>query len=492
MRVSTICNEERVALLQDFRQAIRVPLPGGQSKKCPATAPDRADIVRWDAAAGFLRRGMFLRPQELTIPNNMSSPFSSGEQRLSGGGKNVSAPDEIRRTLLQRRVASSLLLVGVSTLPMRRGNAEDRADYRYEDYSEDGGRIHIRTHGLDIGKDITPWLSLKGDYVYDGISGATPTGAPLVPGESKVVKATIEDIRRGGFIQPTLKFENNTVSPQFSYSRESDYESLGLSLSHSIDFNQKNSTVTWGVSHDFDRVLPNPGESITGVERKDTTDGLLGFTQLLGPKTLLSLNVTFGYSTGYLNDPYKRVYFEADGSYYHPGFAEQFAYTVWPENRPGHKFRQVSMVSLQHYFEKVNGAIEGSYRFHHDSYGIFSHTLTAQWHQKAGKWLTLSPMFRYYTQTAASFYGTHFPGDPALTPDDPDYTVPMPAHYSADYRLSAMDSFTYGLGASIHVHDKVSLEFGYKRYEMFGTDGVTASDQYPKAHIFTGGVSIWF
>ena len=38
----------------------------------------------------------------------------------------------------------------------------------------------------------------------------------------------------------------------------------------------------------------------------------------------------------------------------------------------------------------------------------------------------------------------------------------------------------------------LSLEMGYKRYEMFGTDGVTAADQYPTANVFTGGLTLWF
>lgn len=379
----------------------------------------------------------------------------------------------------ESRLAAGLLL------PVLAARGEDQGSYQYEDYAEEGGRIHVRTHGLFVEKEITPWLALKGNYVYDGISGATPLGAPPLPGENTVAKVTIEDIRRGGFFEPTLKLANQTFAPQIAYSEESDYRSVGVSLTHSIEFNEKNTTLTWAVSHSFDRILPNPGEAILQAENKDVTDVMLGVSQLLGPDTIFTANVTIGYATGYLNDPYKRVLF--DDFPYYPGFP----YTVFPENRPNHKLREVGYLSIQHFFEPLNGALEGSYRLHHDDWDIIANTLDLKWHQKLGRWLTLSPSFRYHTQTAASFYGTHFPGDPSLPPDDP-FFIPFPQYYSADYRISALDTYTYGLSAELKIKDRVSLHVAYQRYEMFGTDGQTAANQYPKANIWTGGLSVWF
>ena len=382
------------------------------------------------------------------------------------------------------RIKSSIRL-SLGLLPVLRSSGGDRADYRYEDYSEDGGRIHIRTHGFLFDKSLVPWLSLKGDLVYDGISGATPTGVPPLPGETAVAKATIEDIRRAGMIQPSIKLGNHIVSPQFAYSKEKDYESVGAALTHSIELNEKNTTLTWGVSHAFDRIIPNIGESITESTNKDATDIILGVTQLLGPKTILTANLTFGYSSGYLSDPYKRVLF-TDFPYF-PGFP----YTGLPESRPSHKFREVAFLSVQQFVSSLNGAIEGSYRFHHDDWDVLSSTLTVEWHQKLGKWLTISPLLRYYTQTRAYFYSTQFAGDPTIPSDDPSF-IAFPAYYTSDYRLSNFDSYTMGATASVRLHDHLSLEFAYKRYLMFGTDHQTAADQYPKAHVFTGGLTVWF
>ena len=108
-----------------------------------------------------------------------------------------------------------------------------------------------------------------------------------------------------------------------------------------------------------------------------------------------------------------------------------FPYTVFPERRPEHKFRQVGCVSLQHYFDRVNGAVEVTYRLHHDDFGVTASTVSLLWNQKLGKHVTVSPLFRYHTQTAARFYGTLFPGDPT----NPSFPIPVPQYYSSDYRL---------------------------------------------------------
>lgn len=373
-----------------------------------------------------------------------------------------------------------------------RSRGEDRVDYRYEDYAEENGRIHIQTHGLYFDTTLAPWLSLKGNYIYDAISGATPLGPPYLPGVNAANTATIDDIRNAGFIEPSFKVGNHTLSPQLAYSLESDYESIGAALNDAIELNEKNTTLQLGISHSFDHVLPNEGElnyrgNPLTKQKKDDSSALIGVTQLLGPATLLTADVTVGYSGGYLSDPYKRVLF--DDVPYYPGTdpANPNAFTVWPERRPSHKLREVLFLSLAHNFEKVNGAAEITYRLHHDSFGVTAHTLSAQWNQKITKYLILSPLFRFHTQTAADFYATHFSGDP-----DNQGVYPLPKAYSSDYRLSAMESYTYGISASIRVQEHVSLELACKRYETFGTDGVTGSQQYPKANVVTVGLSLWF
>jgi hypothetical protein len=385
------------------------------------------------------------------------------------------------------------LLLQVSAV--HRTRAEDRADYRYEDYAEEGGRIHVQTQGAYFEMALGPATALKGNFIYDAIAGATPTGAPYLPGTNAVNTVQMDDTRYAGFLEATFKFGAATLSPQVAYSEESDYRSVGIALNGTVDFNEKNTTFLWGLSHSFDQVLPNAGElsyvtglPLTSPQPKADSAVLLGLSQVLGPSTLLTLNLTVGYADGYLSDPYKRVLF--DNVPYNPGPdpANPYPYTVWPEHRPDHRFRQITFVSYQHYVEKFSGAMEMTYRFYHDDFDVTAQTVSAQWNQKLGKRVIVSPLFRFYTQTAAYFYATHFPGDPT----DPNSPIPLPAAYSADYRLSELVSYTYGLSVSARVQEHLSLEVSYLRYEMFGKDGVTSPSQYPKANVFTGGLTLWF
>lgn len=379
-----------------------------------------------------------------------------------------------------------------------RTKAEDRADYRYEDYKEADGRVHIQTHGFYFDVGLRPWLAVQGNYIYDSISGATPTGAPALNGEPDFATVPVSDIRRAGFLQAAIKTGNHTFSPQVSYSEESDYKSLGISLGDAIEFNEKNTTLSIGVSHSFDQVVPNDGQgmwvgdqytfTIDSEQEKDSTDVLLGVTQLLGPNDVFSAFLTLGYSSGFLNDPYKRVYFDGNGSdYYNPDPDPLFRYIVWPERRPDTKFRQVLFLSYQHYFEKLNAGSELTYRLHHDDFGVTAHTASLQWNQKLGKIFILSPLVRFHTQSAADFYNTHFPGDPL-----DQATMPLPKYFSADYRLSELDSLTYGVSLGAKVWKHLSLEVAFKRYEMYGRDSITHPDQYPKANVVTVGATAWF
>lgn len=388
---------------------------------------------------------------------------------------------------------------------VNRTRAENRADYKYEDYLEQGGRIHIETQGAYFDTEVKPSFSLEGNFIYDGISGATPTGTPFLHGETSFDQvpfstALMTDTRRAGFLQAAIKTGVQTFSPQISYSGESDYESIGVSLSDAIDFNEKNTTLSIGISHAFDQVLPNEGElqwvdldpasgdfmSIESALDKDTTDVLLGVTQLLGPNDLFSAFLTLGYSSGFLNDPYKRAYFDDAGLYYTEIDGLHY-YTVFPENRPDTKFRQVLFLTYQHYFEKLNSGLQTTYRFYHDDFGIIANTASLQWNQKIGKIFIVAPLFRYYIQTAADFYNTHFPGDPY-----DQGTMPISRYFSADYRLSALDSITYGVSLSARIHEHFSLDLAYKRYEMRGRDSITFPGQYPKANVFTGGLTLWY
>jgi hypothetical protein len=398
--------------------------------------------------------------------------------------------DGLRSGNVGAGLVSGLVTLVAQALHLGDARAEDHLDYRYGNYGEESGRIQIQTHSALFEVRLNNAASARGEFVYDAISGATPTGSPPPgttpfngppgPGSSQVPLAHMTDTRWAGNLATPIVWGNNITTPGFAYSLEGDYESIGISLTHSLAFNQKNSTLTFGVSHDFDTIFE---KFFIQDKKKDNTDFLIGFSQILGPRTLVSANLTLGGATGYLSDPYRGFHFD-----YYPD-----PNALFPEKRPDWKLKEVFLLALNQHVDPLDGSAEISYRFYHDSYGIFAHTASLAWFQKLGKHVIISPTFRYYWQTAASFYAPWLPGDPTVPPSDPYFSgVYIPDYYSADYRLSRLMTFTYGVNATVLIASHVTLDASYQRYEMHGLDSITSPSAYPKANVFSIGARITF
>lgn len=370
------------------------------------------------------------------------------------------------------------LIVALSLWCLGRGSlaAQNHVDYKFEQYQEDDHRIKVESHSALFDQQLGAGVALKGSVVYDAISGATPTGGPPPTGSSVVPTKEIEDERHAFTLEPRVKFGSHTVAPQVAYSDEEDYKSLALSLNYLVDFNRRNTTLDLGVSHNFDRVK---GFHLgTRTKNKESTDALLGLTQVLAPNTLFNVTLTLGTAGGYLSDPYKGFRFT--------GYPDPNA--LFPEKRPGHRTKQILSTTLTQFIEPMAASAELTYRFYHDSQELIGHTVTFEWFQSIGRRVTVAPIVRYYRQSEAYFYRRSFDADPSDTENPP--TVPIPQFYSADYRLSSLQSWTYGAGATVRLGRQWFLDAAYKRYEMRGLDGSTPQSSYARAHVYTIGLRL--
>lgn len=387
--------------------------------------------------------------------------------------KPAGGPDKaIRATRLWLRVLPLGLATGLPQ--MLRG--ENQVDYRYEYYKEDDNRMTIDTHSVYFEQSMVESIIAKGELTYDGISGATPTGTVYPNGQ--IALTHLLDNRRAVSLQLDCKLNNNTITPGFAYSTESDYESYGISLNDSQQFNEKNTTLQFGVSQNFDSVRNTDHDTEQYVwSGKSTTEGFIGISQILTPKTIMNATFTYGNDSGFLSDPYRLAGYLPDG----------FPFSIGvPERRPSHRNKEIVYASVTQYVDKLNASIEGSYRFYHDSYGIVGNTVGVTWHQWLGKHLILEPMFRFYEQSAANFYSTLFYGPFTINPNGPN------GMHSSDYRLSELYTLDYGTQLTGVITDWMHVVAGYHRYDMEGLDGKTNSAMYPRANIFNIGISfLW-
>lgn len=413
-----------------------------------------------------------------------------------------------------------VVALGLPLIAVSRGRADDSVGLSHQTYSEAHDRTQVQTETLRIEKTITPWLDVTLRETYDGISGATPigapeirqltmrdprTGVPIPPSsitgftrqldavsgasqtggsgpmaQNQLPLSESIDVRLATDIAVALTHGPHRLVPEFSFSNESDYRSYGFALNYSYEFNEKNTTLNLGWSHAYDRVLANPFTFLTHSTVKNTDNFLIGGTQLLSPGTLLGANLTIGYAHGYLNDPYLGVVFnESD-------LDPDNRVVLSPEKRPSTRNSQALLLSLTQSVAPLDASIESTYRFYHDSYGIFASTVSVAWFQRIGRSIVVSPSARYYYQTAADFYAIQFPGDPTNNPQA------VPRFYSADYRLSELETITLGLEANVKLRDQWDLHLGYQRYWMRGLDGETSQSAYPTANIFTIGLTYSF
>jgi hypothetical protein len=358
--------------------------------------------------------------------------------------------------------------------------ADDFVAYKYENYEESGGRVGVRTQGLTANEDIGTTMELGLTLMNDAIAGASPTGIPAPAGSGQVPLAELSDHRKEWEVDFSRRIGDVEITIGTSQSREHDYVSRGWSLNTTTDLNQRNTKLLLGVAgHDDDvETFYDPQHAYVG---KQAFSAIAGLTQVIDPRTFVTLNVTWSRETGYLSDQYKLVQKTEElvaGSFFPLAFAE---------NRPGERNMGSVFAAVNRAYPGAHGALEASYRFYADTFGVEANTVELRWIQKLGDVVSLSPELRLYRQGAADFY-TYNLDATALTPT----VVPNPngPAYSSDYRLSSFDALTYGLRATWKVRAHVQLELSFDRYAMHGLDGVTPQSAYPVANIVSAGARV--
>jgi hypothetical protein len=159
---------------------------------------------------------------------------------------------------------------------------------------------------------------------------------------------------------------------------------------------------------------------------------------------------------------------------------------TFAENRPDERDKRIVLIGLNRSFPEVNGAIDATYRYYNDTFGIDAHTIDLAWFQRLGSRVVLRPSFRFYDQSAANFYIYNLDQTSIVpTGSGPQRGGPF---YSSDFRLSAFRAYTRGIKVIWNINDAFTVDASFERYEMHGRDGVTPQSAYCRANIGTLGI----
>jgi len=360
----------------------------------------------------------------------------------------------------------------------RAAKAENSLAYEYEDYSEPDGRVGVTTQSARIDQDLGTDMHLALSGVTDAIAGATPSGQPAPQGSDQVALSELHNYRKAWEADLSRQITDFNVAVGFSRSIEDDYESNGWSVNTLTNFNQKNTTLLAGVAGTDDdvEIFFTPA-----WRNKHSTNYIVGVTQLLDPHTFVTVDFTWGRLTGMLDDPYKVV---QKSTQVLPGI---FLPVTFSDNRGDIRDKGTLFVSVNHDVSSWHGALEASYRFYADTYGITSSTGEFAWLQRLGRRFILKPDIRLYQQTAADFYHYNLDTTSIVPTRIPN---PQGPHYSSDARLSAFDEAGASIKLTWKATDWLQFDASFGGYRQHGTDGVTPQSAYYRATVSTAGMKV--
>lgn len=331
-------------------------------------------------------------------------------------------------------------------------------------YYHEDGRIQAIEPVVEVSKLFSDGQALSFNATFDSLSGSSPNGAltshtaqtfaspsgkashtyTIAPGQLPV-DPHYEDARiavGGNWTVPATRLDE--VSLGLKLSDEHDFFSVTTNASIAHDFNEKNTTLSLGVSNEYDSLSPIGGAPVPGSDyslaekaggkTKDGVGLLLGVTQVMTRNWLSEFNLSVDRFTGYLNDPYK-IASIIDSA----GATLGYQY----ESRPDQRVRKSAYWENRvTWTQHLSTAL--SLRYMADDWGVRSDT--AQLHLRwtlADRTRYIEPTVRWYRQTAAEFY-TPF----ILSTTD----KPTTGYESSDDRLGPFHAMTYGLKYAQKLH----------------------------------------
>jgi hypothetical protein len=365
----------------------------------------------------------------------------------------------------RRLMAASCALLGAGAARSQEASVAASGSGLLEDWSVDSALAYYHENGrvqavepvVNVSKIFADGESLNFNATFDALSGASPNGAlpsrssqtftgpsgkashayTIAPGQLPA-DPNYHDTRfaaGGDWTLPLTRVDNLSVGAKFSV--EDDFVSATVNASIAHDFNDKNTTLSFGFFNEFDSLHPIGGapvagsdyelaEKQTGGKTKDGVGALLGVTQVMTRNWLSEFNLSVDRFRGYLNDPYK-ITSIIDSAGNTSGY--EF------ESRPDQRTRKSA------YWENrvawsAQLSTGLSLRYMSDDWAVRSDT--AQLHLRwswSNRERYIEPTFRWYRQTAANFY----------TPFIMDTAKQSTGFESADSRLGAFRALTYGV-----------------------------------------------
>ncbi|OAI02696.1 hypothetical protein A1353_15750 [Methylomonas methanica] len=282
-------------------------------------------------------------------------------------------------------------------------------------------------------------------------------------------------------------FDDNTLAFSGGMSEEPDFISNFGSVTLSHEFNNKLSTVSAGYNISSNQITRSTdaahgaadehthgdndnSPNYQALNETSASHGFnLGFSQILSKNTLFHSSASYTRQNGYLSNPYKYVYIRGEVTpeeYYQIYQGSNGAPINWNaitklemvgtelfrEVRPDLRNQWSIANRINQYIPSLDASVHFDYRFYADDWGVNSHTAELKWYQSLPMGITVTPSFRYYSQSQAEFFAPYF-----LAPR-------ADGHYSSDFRLADFGALSGGITFSKQFNKGVTLDAGFEYY----------------------------
>jgi hypothetical protein len=259
---------------------------------------------------------------------------------------------------------------GAVTLP------EDRAEALFHVY--DGGGVTASGPALLVRKSLFDKVSLTGSYYVDMVTNAS---IDVITTASK-----FKETRTEYGLGLDYAYRDALINLSVSSSKEPDYHADGFGIDASQEVFGGMTTITLGYSRGKDEV--GKKGDVGFFDYAKHWRYRFGATQILSPRWLASANFEAVSDEGFLGSPYRA--------------ARVFGAAVPERNPRTRSSRSIKFGTVAEVMPRV--ALQGSYRYFYDTWGIKAHTIEGGASRYVGESFLIDAYLRYYKQNHALFY----------------------------------------------------------------------------------------
>jgi hypothetical protein len=233
----------------------------------------------------------------------------------------------------------------------------------------------------------------------------------------------------------------NTLGFGAYYSNEYNYKSIGADAHFSVKTDNRNGEFSVKLQGYFDQVtLIYPSEfnpqaanfvnygnngdheghhDNNGTSPRKTYNASFAYSQIINSRLQIEFLADLVGQNGYLSLPFHRVYFNTGKD------------TI--EKLPSSRFK-LPLGFRANYFLGDNIILRSYYRYYMDNWGIKSNTANIEVAFKVTPFFSVSPFYRYYTQTASKYFAPY-----------EDHS-PTDQYYTSNYEYAKFHSQFFGVG----------------------------------------------